>query len=499
MNPLPRLLRYARPYRGRLVAAIAAMLLYAAAGAGLTTLIKPLTDGVLTHQLAPFSFWGVPMDLRVWSLAVMAIYLAKGLGGYFSSYLMTDVGQRVVRDIRNLLFRHILNQSAGFFSKRTTGALMSKITNDVNQVQQAVSETIGDLIRESLSLIGYAAVMFYVDFRLALVCVTGAPVVVYPLVRLGQRVRRSTRRGQQELEHLSHVTAEAFTGHRIVKAFGAEAREERRFKDASQRLYRTNLKITSTVALLPPLMEFLGGFGVIGLMWYGSSKISSNPPQMTQGDFLMFVVAAFMMYTPVRKLSRVNANLQQAIAASERIFEMLDTHSEVKDREGARPLPPLRHGIEFRAVSFEYDDGSDDYVLRDVSFNVRAGQILAIVGLSGAGKTTLVNLIPRFYDVASGGIFVDGEDVRDVSLASLRAQIGIVTQDTVLFDDSIAANIAYGRPDASMEQIEAAARAAHAARVHRGAAAGLRDLDRRARPTAYREGSGSGWRSPARC
>ena len=462
MNPLPRLLRYARPYRGRLIAAIAAMLLYAAAAAGLTTLIKPLTDGVLTHQLAPFSFWGVPIDLRAWSLAVMAIYLAKGLGSYFSGYLMTDVGQRVVRDIRNQLFRHILNQSAGFFSRRTTGALMSRITNDVNQVQQAVSETIGDLIRESLSLIGYAAVMFWVDFRLALVCVTGAPVVVYPLVRLGQRVRRSTRRGQQELEHLSHVTAEAFTGHRIVKAFGAEAREERRFKEASQRLYRTNLKITSTVALLPPLMEFLGGFGVIGLMWYGSSKISSNPPQMTQGDFLMFVVAAFMMYTPVRKLSRVNANLQQAIAASERIFEMLDTDSEVKDRVGARPLPPLRHGIEFRRVSFEYDDGSDDYVLRDVSFSVRAGQILAIVGLSGAGKTTLVNLIPRFYDVASGGIFVDGQDVRDVNLASLRAQIGIVTQDTVLFDETIAANIAYGRPDASTAQIEAAARAAHA-------------------------------------
>ncbi|MEO7272232.1 MAG: lipid A export permease/ATP-binding protein MsbA [Vicinamibacterales bacterium] len=462
MNPLPRLLAYGRPYRGRLTAAIAAMLVYAAATAGLTTLIKPLTDGVLTHQLAPFSFWGVPIDLRAWSLAVIAIYLVKGLGSYFSGYLMTDVGQRVVRDIRNQLFRHILNQSAGFFSKRTTGALMSRITNDVNQVQQAVSETIGDLIRESLSLIGYAAVMFYVDFRLALVCVTGAPVVVYPLVRLGQRVRRSTRRGQEELEHLSHVTAEAFTGHRIVKAFGAEAREERRFKEASQRLYRTNLKITSTVALLPPLMEFLGGFGVVGLMWYGSVKISSNPPQMTQGDFLMFVVAAFMMYTPVRKLSRVNANLQQAIAASERIFEMLDTHSEVEDRPGARPLPALRHGIEFRKVSFEYDDGSDDYVLRDVSFTVRAGQILAIVGLSGAGKTTLVNLIPRFYDVASGGIFVDGQDVRDVSLASLRAQIGIVTQDTVLFDDSIATNIAYGRPDASIAEIEAAARAAHA-------------------------------------
>jgi subfamily B ATP-binding cassette protein MsbA len=436
------------------------MLVYAAAAAGLTMLIKPLTDGVLTHQLAPLRFWGVPMDLRTWGLAVMVIYLAKGLGAYFSSYLMTDVGQRVVRDIRNQLFHHILKQSAAFFSKRTTGALMSKITNDVNQVQQAVSETIGDLVREGLSLIGYAAVMFYVDAGLALVCVTGAPIVVYPLVRLGQRVRRSTRRGQEELEHLSHVTAEAFTGHRIVKAFGAEGREDRRFCDASQRLYRTNMKITSTVAVLPPLMEFLGGLGVVGLMWYGSTAIAAQ--RMTQGDFLMFVVAAFMMYTPVRKLSRVNTNLQQAMAASERIFDMLDTRSEVLERAGARPLAPLTRTIEFRNVSFEYDDGSGDYVLRDVSFEVSAGQVVALVGLSGAGKTTLVNLIPRFYDVTSGGILVDGHDIRDVTLASLRAQVGIVTQETVLFDDTITNNIAYGSPNASRSEIEAAARAAHA-------------------------------------
>ena len=460
MNPLSRLFTYARPYRGRLAAAVGAMLLYAAAAAGLTTLIKPLTDGVLAHQMAPLTFWGVAMDLRAWGAAVMVIYLAKGLGAYFSSYLMTDVGQRVVRDVRNQLFRHILDQSAGFFSRRTTGALMSRITNDVNQVQQAVSETVGDLIREGLSLVGYAAIMFYVDYRLALVCVTGAPIVVYPLVRLGQRVRRGTRRGQEELEHLSHVTAEAFTGHRIVKAFGAEGRESRRFQEASQRLYRTNLKITSTVAILPPLMEFIGGLGVVGLMWYGSTRIHSA--QMTQGDFLMFVVAAFMMYTPVRKLSRVNTNLQQAMAASERIFEMLDTHSEVLELSGARALEPLRHGIEFRNVSFEYDDGSGDYVLRDVSFPVRAGQMIAIVGLSGAGKTTLVNLIPRFYDVTSGGIFIDGVDIREATLKSLRAQVGMVTQDTVLFDDTVASNIAYGVAHASESDIEAAARAAHA-------------------------------------
>jgi subfamily B ATP-binding cassette protein MsbA len=438
------------------------MLLYAAAAAGLTTLIKPLTDSVLTHHLAPLRFWGMTMDLRAWGVAVMAIYLTKGIGSYFSSYLMTDVGQRVVRDIRNELFRHILDQSAGFFSRQSTGSLMSKLTNDVNQVQQAVSETIGDLIREGLSLVGYAAVMFYVDYRLALVCVTGAPIVVYPLVRLGQRVRRSTRRGQEELAHLSHVTAEAFTGHRIVKAFGAEGREDRRFRDAAQRLYRTNLKITSTLAILPPLMECIGGLAVVGLIWYGSARISAPDSQFTQGDFLMFVVAAFMMYTPVRKLSRVNANLQQAMAAAERIFEMLDTHSEVLERADARILPPLQRNIEFRNVSFEYDDGSGDYVLREISFDVRAGEMVAIVGLSGAGKTTLVNLIPRFYDVTSGGIFVDGTDIRDVTLASLRAQVGIVTQDTVLFDDTITGNIAYGKPQAPAADIEAAARAAHA-------------------------------------
>ena len=460
MNPLPRLFTYARPYLGRSAAALVAMLVYAAAAAGLTTLIKPLTDSVLSPHLQPLSFRGVQMTLRTWGLAVMALYLAKGLGAYFSSYLMTDVGQRVVRDIRSQLFRHIIDQSAGFFARRSTGELMSRVTNDVNQVQQAVSETIGDLIREGLSLIGYAAVMFYVDYRLALVCVTGAPIVVYPLVRLGQRVRRSTRRGQEEIEHLSHVTAEAFTGHRIVKAFGAEGREDRRFREASQRLYRTNLKITSTVALLPPLMEFLGGLGVVGLMWYGSSRISTE--KMTQGDFLMFVVAAFMMYTPIKKLSRVNTNLQQAMAASERIFEMLDTHSEVLERPDALALPPLRRAIEFRNVSFEYADGSGGHVLRDVSFRVHAGQMIAIVGLSGAGKTTLVNLIPRFYDVTSGEIAIDGVDVRDVTLRSLRAQVGIVTQDTVLFDDTIAANIAYGVPDASREEVEQAARAAHA-------------------------------------
>ncbi len=449
MNPLHRLFGYARPYRGRFAVALTAMVVYAAATAAVAALIKPVIDQVLPKG----------ESLVSWSIALLLVYIVKGLGAYASAFVMTDIGQRVVRDLRDQLFRHILDQSATFFSRHTSGQLMSRITNDVNQVQQAVSETIGDLMREGLSLVGLAGYLFYIDARLALVAVTGAPIVVYPLVRFGKRIRSTTRRSQEQLEHLSHVTSEAFTGHRIVKAFGAEAHEEQRFRRASQDLYRTNLKVTSALALLPPLMELLGGIAVVGLIWYGSQQIGRGV--LTQGDFAAFVAAAFMMYAPVKKLSRVNATLQQAMAASERIFELLDVHSEVPEAPHAQPLSRLRQGIEFRNVSFAYD-GVSKTILKDVSFGVRLGQAIAIVGLSGAGKTTLVNLVPRFYDVTGGSILIDGVDIREVTLASLRSQIGIVTQDTVLFDDTITNNIAYGTPGASREEIETAARAAHA-------------------------------------
>jgi subfamily B ATP-binding cassette protein MsbA len=425
------------------------MVVYAAATAAVAYLIRPVIDQVLPYGTG----------LLQWCAALLLVYLVKGLGAYASAFVMTDIGQRVVRDVREQLFRHILDQSATFFSRHTSGQLMSRITNDVNQVQQAVSETVGDLMREGLSVVGLAMFLFYKDARLALVAVTGAPLVVYPLVRFGKRIRSTTRRSQEQLEQLSHVTAEAFTGHRIVKAFGAEGHEEDRFRRASQRLYRTNLKVTSALAILPPLMELLGGLAVVGLLWYGSHQIAEKT--VSPGDFAAFVAAAVMMFAPIKKLSRVNATLQQAMAASERIFEILDTHSEVPERPDAQPLPRLRQAIEFRNVSFSYD-GVSKTILRDVSFSVRAGQAVAIVGLSGAGKTTLANLVPRFYDVSAGQILIDGVDVRDGTLASLRSQIGIVTQDTVLFDETIASNITYGTPGASREEVEAAARAAHA-------------------------------------
>lgn len=450
MHSLLRLLRYALPHRLIIAGAMLAMLVYGAASAAQAWLIKPIIDDVLTTQ----------SSLAWVAVAIVIAYLFKGIGGYFSSYLMDDLGHRVVMRLRNELFRHLLNQSAAFFSRRTTGGLLSRINNDVGQLHRAVAETIGDLARESLALVGYAALLFYYDGGLALLCMTGAPLAVYPLVRLGTRLRTVTRWSQERLEHISHIAGEAFTGHRIVKAFAAEGREAAKFEAASRALYRTNLKVTGVLALLPPIMEFVGGLAIAGALWYGSREIAAG--RLTPGEFTSFVAALLLMYGPVKKLSRVNANVQQAIAASDRIFELLDKHTEVTETAGAVALPAFRDLIEFRDVVFAYQDGDERDTIRGVSFSVRAGQMVAIVGRSGAGKTTLVNMLPRFYDVTGGAICIDGHDIRSVSLRSLRQQIGMVTQETVLFDDSIASNIAYGAPAATREQIIAAARTAHA-------------------------------------
>lgn len=446
---LKRLFRFALPYRGRMAWAVLGMLVYAIGSAGLAALIKPILDQVLPSQQR--------LSTTAWE--IVGLYLLKGAGSYVSAYLMADVGQRVVMDLRNALYRHILEQSAAFFSQRTTGQLMSRLNNDVAQVQQVVSETIGDLARETLALIGYAVLLLYYDARLALVCLTSAPLIVYPLIRLGQRVRRTTRRSQEALEQLSHISVEAFTGQRIVKAFGTEAAEADKFRKAGYHLFRTNMKVTAALSSLPPLMELLGGIAMAAALWYGSREIAVGA--LTTGEFTSFIAALFLMYGPAKKLSRANANVQQAVAASERIFEMLNVHTEVPDKAGALALAPFRRVIAFEDVSFGYDDGVGR-ILRAVSFRVDAGQMVAIVGRSGAGKTTLVNLLPRFYDVSAGRITFDDVDIRDVQLASLRHQIGIVTQETVLFDDTVARNIAYGCPGASRGAIEDAARAAHA-------------------------------------
>ena len=449
MNPLLRLLRYAIPHRARVLAALPAMVFYALASGGLALIIQPIFDQVLPQGNQVGLICG----------AIVVLYLVKGAAAYFSVYLMADAGQRVVHDLRTDLFSHVLEQSHAFFGERATGRLLSRLTSDVGRVQQVVSETCGDLLRESLAVLAFAGLLLYHDVRLALVCITGAPLVIYPLVRLGRHVRSTTRRSQEQLEHLSHLAVEAFTGHRIVQAFQAEGYERGKFEQASEGLYRTNMKVTSTLSALPPLMELLGGFGVAGVLWYGSREIAAA--ELSPGQFVSFLAALLLMYGPVKKLSRVNANIQQAIAAAERIFETLDANTATVNRLGATKMRPLESGIEFREVEFQYQTGAEP-VLCGVSFKVPVGQIVAVVGLSGAGKTTLVNLVPRFYDVTGGAVLVDGVDVRDLTVESLRHSIGIVTQDTILFNASIVENIAYAAPDATREEVEVVARLAHA-------------------------------------
>lgn len=450
MNSFFRLLRYAKPYKGRLAWAVLAMAVYAVASGLLAYLVRPILDEVLPTR----------GNLVAVAAAIVGIYFVKGIGAYFSDFLMEDVGQHVVMDLRDRLYGHILGQSAGFFARHTSGQLLSRVSNDVAQVQRAVSETAGDLLQESLALVAYAVLVFYIDARLALVCMTGAPLVVYPLIRLGQRIRKTARRSQEAMEAMSHVAAETFSAHRIVKAFGAEERETSRFRAVLAHLYRTNMRVVAALSVMPPVMELLGGVGMALALWYGSDQIAAG--RLTTGEFTSFLAALLLMYAPAKKLSRVNANLQQTIAASDRIFEMLDTHTEVAESPSAEPMPLFSSAIEFRDVSFAYDDAHPRAILRGLSFTVPAGQMIAIVGRSGAGKTTLVNLIPRFFDVSQGAIYVDGRDIRDVTLKSLRAQVGIVTQETVLFDDTIANNIAYGSLRATEDEIERVARAAHA-------------------------------------
>ncbi|MEZ5416523.1 MAG: ABC transporter ATP-binding protein [Vicinamibacterales bacterium] len=450
MEPLRRLLRYAAPHRLVIAGAVAAMVVYGIASAALAWLIKPILDSVLPAR-EQLGFVGT---------AIVVVYVVKGAGAFLSSYWMDDLGHRVVRTLRLELFEHTLGQSAAFFARRTTGQLLSRVNNDVGQVQRAVSETVGDLARETLTVVGYAGLLVYIDAGLAIVCLTAAPIVVYPLARLSKRLRTVSRRSQEALERLSHVAAEAFSGHRIVKAFLAESHEVAKFRAASDDLYRTNMSVTGVLSVLPPLMEALGGVAIVGALWYGSGQIAAG--RLTPGEFTTFVASLLLMYGPVKKLTRVNANLQQATAAAERVFELLDARTEVVEQPGAIDLPRFSRLVEFADVTFGYEDGHGKPVLSGVSLSVPAGAVVAVVGRSGAGKTTLVNLLPRFYDVTSGAVRLDGHDVRTVTLASLRRQIGIVTQETVLFDDTIAANIAYGMPEASPEAIEAAARAAHA-------------------------------------
>ena len=412
-------------------------------------MVKPIFDDVLISGV----------NVLPVAITILALYAIKGLCGFLSTTLVAAAGQRAVTDLRNALYTHVLAQSFTFLGGHSTGTLMSHITTDVEKIQSAVSELAGDLLKEGLTVLGLVAILFIEDWRLAIASLFVMPLAFYPLVSYGRHLRASNETSLRRWRDISEILQETISGFRVVKAFGMEGFETSRFRRAAQRLFHVNMRITRTTAVLPPLMEAVGGIALVGALFYGSHAIQSG--RLTTGAFTSFLAALFAMYTPIKRLSRLNATLQGALAGATRIFDVLDTHLEIPERAGATELPRMEREVQYKEVAFRFADGDGD-VLRRVSFSARAGELLAIVGTSGAGKTTLMNLLPRFYDVTGGAITIDGVDVRDVTLRSLRDQVGLVTQETVLFNDTVRANIAYGLDDVDEARIESAARAAFA-------------------------------------
>jgi subfamily B ATP-binding cassette protein MsbA len=444
-----RLFAYTRPYRSLLVIAWLATAGYAAAGAGLAHMVQPIFDDVLIRNV----------NVAPVAITILLLYFVKGVCSYLSSTLVASVGQRAVTDLRNALYKHVLNQSFTFLSRNSTGSLMSHITTDVERIQAAVSEVAGDVLKEGLAVVGLVVVLFLKDWKLALFSLTVMPAALYPLVWLGRHLRASSETSLRRWRDITEILQETISGFRVVKAFGMEGFETARFRRAASRLFHVNMRVTRHTAFLPPLMEGVGGLALIVALIYGNHEIHAG--RMTTGAFTSFLAALFWMYTPIKRLARVNATMQGALAAGSRIFEVLDTHQEVPEAKGAVVLPRFEREIEYKDVGFRYADGAAS-VLRRVSFAARSGEVVAIVGTSGAGKTTLMNLLPRFYDVSDGAITIDGTDIRTATLKSLREQIGLVTQETVLFNDTVRANIAYGLEDVDEARIESAARAAFA-------------------------------------
>jgi len=446
---LRRLLELIRPHLRRLALAGTCMLLVSAASAGTAYLIKPAMDEIFIKKDLAM--------LKLLPAAFLLVSLIKALSDWGSTYFLQSVGLRAMTDLRQRLFNHIHDMPLGFFDKASTGVLMSRITNDVKEIQMAVTRAVTGMIKDSLTVVGLIFVVFYQNWKLAIIAVAVLPLAFYPLVRFGKRLRKLARKRQETVGNLSTVLHESFTGVRIVKAFTMEDHEKRRFADQNQGVLRYQLKALRIDALSSPLMEFIGAIGISAIIGYGGYQVVNGTS--TPGTFFSFLGALLMLYKPVKSLNKLNSTLQTGIASMVRVYEILDQKSNIVEKPGAVVLERAEGAVEFRDVSFAYDSVP---VLKDINIRVRPGEIIALVGSSGGGKTTLVNLIPRFYDVTSGAVLVDGMDVRDLTLRSLRNQIAMVTQQSFLFNDTVRNNIAYGAPWKDEEAIIEAAKAAYA-------------------------------------
>ncbi len=479
MRQLTRLLRYALPYWGHILASVLLMAAVGALDAFKYLLVRPVFDRVLnpstgSKDIQLFTIPGLhqPVYLQqfvpshftnAWTLvafALVASTVLKGICDYTGTYLVNHAGFGMITDLRDDLYHAILRRSAAFFSKHTTGTLLSTIINDVERIQYAMSTVLSEFLQQFFTFLSVAAVVVVLGGNLAWVLVLFVPVIVYSSRKIGTRVRHTTRHGQDKLAEIQNILHETITGNRVVKAFNTESWESSRFRQAARRLFRANLRSVAAAAISSPLMDIFGVIGIALLLLLGRERIKHD--QMTPGAFVAFITAVFSLYNPVRKFALFNNNFQQALGASSEIFKFMDFEDEVREKPRAKTLPNFSGSVRFENVSFAYAGEGEECrdVLRNIDLEVRQGEVLAIVGSSGAGKSTLVHLIPRFFDVTGGRLLIDGNDVRDVTLASLRAQVGIVTQDTVLFNDTVRNNIGYGKPNVPQKDVEAAAVAA---------------------------------------
>ena len=479
MRQVTRLLRYVYPYTPQFLASVVLMALVGALDAFRVLLVGPALDVVLNparegHHLSLFTnpLTHQPVDLRqfipsyfhnawvVLAVALIGATALKAVFDYAGTYLVNYAGFGLVTDLRNDLYGAIMRRSVAFFTKFATGTLLSTIVNDIEKVQTALSLVLADFLQQFFTFLFMAAAVAVTGGKLAWVLLLFIPIMVGSVRRIGRRVRHTTRRGQEQLADVQNILHETIIGARIVKAFGMERWESTRFRNAARRLFRANLRSVRATALSSPLMDVFGAIAVAGMLWVGRNAIRANA--MSQGTFLMFILALFKLYDPVRKFAGFYGSFQQALGASDSIFAVMDTEDEHVDAPDAIDLPPFRDKIVFENVGFCYDAECERPVLQHLDLEVRAGEVVAIVGSSGAGKSTLVQLLPRFFDSTSGRLLIDGHDVRHVTKASLRTQVGIVTQETILFNDTVRNNIAYGQPHVSLGAVQDAARAAMA-------------------------------------
>jgi subfamily B ATP-binding cassette protein MsbA len=479
MRQLTRLIRYVIPYWWQLLSSVILMAAVGLLEAFRILLLKPILDRVLnpssgsddiqlftvpwTHHVIYLQKFVPSRFHNAWTVvayALVASTLLKGIFDYAGTYLVNYAGFGMMTDLRNALYDSILRRSAAFFQKHTTGTLVSTIINDIERVQYAMSSVLAEFLQQFFTFLFTSFFVIALGGKLAWVLVLFIPVIVFSSRKIGRQVRHTTRSGQDKLADIQNVLQETITGNRIVKAFSMESWEIARFRKATKRFFSANMRSVAAAAISSPLMDIFGAIAIALLLLLGRGQVSHGV--MTLGTFVAFIASVFSLYNPVRKFALFNNNFQQALGASSEIFKFMDTVDEIREKPDAKPIPPFSRGVRFENVCFSYENDGDEAreILTNINLEVKAGEILAIVGSSGAGKITLVHLIPRFFDVTSGSIQIDGRDVRDTTLASLRAQIGVVTQETVLFNDTLRNNIAYGQPSVSQKQVEAAARAA---------------------------------------